>query len=305
MLELKKDGEVIKSELVLSGSAGERVSLYLDGETASLLRSRQTRSFFKVKAKERLLLLVERAGKTEQLEEISRKYYLCDCCDLEGVNLYGARKIFEVIIEVLYKYPMLRSHLCYIGSYRGYQSCVDRLCDGDAGVLKRFGMQYLCDAKIARELGKLTRQELERSCFRDREGVAMALSAFGFFDAVIINDKSFEGYGYIKTANDIRYSERIGFHPKGCDKMESVVYHEIGHVLDYMCRVSESEIFSSFYNKLSEEEIKAELSEYALSSMQEFIAEAVSEWFCSQNPRKLSVQTVKILDQAYHMREKI
>jgi hypothetical protein len=135
--------------------------------------------------------------------------------------------------------------------------------------------------------------------------VAMAFNVFGFFDAIIIDDASFRDYGYIKTANDVRYSERVGFHPRGCVGVESVVYHEIGHMLDYTCKVTSSPEFSSYCNSIHASEIKEGLSEYALSSPAEFFAEAVAEYFCSPTPREISKNCIKILDELYEKRIKL
>ena len=131
MLDFGQHGGVFKSNLVLTGASGESVTLHLDESGTSLLRSRLGRSFFKTTSKENLLEKVRDASTGRDLEKIAEKYYLCDIASLDGVNLYGAKKIFEVVIDVLYKYPMLRSQLTYIGSYEGYESAIDALCRGE------------------------------------------------------------------------------------------------------------------------------------------------------------------------------
>ena len=304
MLDFGQHGGVFKSNLVLTGASGESVTLHLDESGTSLLRSRLGRSFFKTTSKENLLEKVRDASTGGALEKIAEKYYLCDIASLDGVNLYGAKKIFEVVIDVLYKYPMLRSQLTYIGSYEGYESAIDALCRGEGEVLEKFGLKYLLSTEDAMALGRLTKADL--SGMGMAEGtVAMAFNVFGLFDAIIIDDLSFRDYGYIKTANDVRYSERSGFHPKGCTDVASVIYHEVGHMLDYTCAVSSSAEFSSYYNSISEAETRRGLSEYALTSPQEFFAEAMAECFSSENPRKISLECLKILDKLYSKRSKI
>ena len=305
MLDFDKFDGVFKSNIRLMGSGGEAVSLELDEEGTSLLRSRLSRSFFKVTGEERLICLIEDASDTGELEGIAKKYYLCDLPDLTDVNLYGAKKLLKVIATALYRYPMLRSQLCFVGTYDKYKEHIDALCLGDADALRRFGLQYLCDLDTAKKLGALIKGELEKTNSLDSASVAMAFSGFGLFDALLINNASFEGYGYIKTANDIRYSERVGFHPKGCDTVESVIFHEVGHLLDYTCEVTKSEEFSSYYNKLGEKKIKTELSEYAITSPAELFAEAVAEYYCSHTPGEIAVKTVEILDKLYLKRSKI
>lgn len=305
MLDFSKNNGIFKSSLNLSGSDGRTVTLELDEGGTSLLRSRLSRSFYKVTDINRLLSAVEGASDVSEIEKIAEKYYLCDLCDLTDLNLYGAIKIFKVIIFALYRYPMLRSQLCFIGSFEKYTEYIKSLCEGDEKTLKRFGLQYLCNTDTAGKLGELIRDDIEKNDYKGTNTVATAYSAFGLFDAVLINNGSFEGYDYIKTTNNVRYSERIGFHPKGCDVIESVIFHEVGHMLDYTCQVTKGELFSSFYEGISDEEVKEGLSEYALCSAEEFFAEAVAEFYCSSSPRKIAAETVKILDEMYKRRSKI
>ena len=49
--------------------------------------------------------------------------------------------------------------------------------------------------------------------------------------------------------NSERYKEASGeyFHPQGCNNMKGAVYHEIGHNMDYMLKLSEDEDIRKMY----------------------------------------------------------
>ncbi len=291
------DGDRVK--MTLAGKDGCKVDLLVDRADFSLLESRHKRSFFKVSRKEALIEKIEAVRDTAALEALAKKYYMCDVCELGEINLHGAIKLFKVITELLYRFPMLRSRLCYIGDFSGYKRALSALSDGDVSLVRAFGLQHLGSVESISTISRLTLDSLvEMSCV-DGECMASAISAFGLLDAMVLNPKSFGGYDYIRMINGLRENERLGFHPKGCNTAESVIYHEAGHMLDYLTSASSDCHIKGLYNSLGREKIIKELSEYASVSLDEFIAEAFCEYMSSQSPRPLSREVAQILKSAY------
>lgn len=293
------DSEGEKFSLTLCGDGGDKVVLKLNEEQATLLKSRFTRSFYVRCKKEKLLNDIDNAGSHTELEEIAQKYYLCDACGFGDINLYGVKRILKVVVEILYRYPKLRSRLCFIGTPHGMEKLLVRLENGDKDALNSFNLQYICTDENAKNLGGLIHKMLTALISEHREYIATAMSAFGLFDAVLLDNNDYDGYAYLQLISNLRRSEAVGFHPKECHTPESVVYHELGHLLDNMCGFRKDPEFESFYASLDQSDIKSGLSEYALESPAEFIAEAFAEFMCSPAPRPIAVKVVSLLDVAY------
>ena len=291
------EGETFR--LALYGADGESVVLELNEEQAALLESRAARSFYVRSPKEKLLYEIDNAGSYIELEEIARKYYLCDACGFSDINFYGAKRILKVIVEILYKYPKLRSKVCFIGTHHGMEKLLLRLEEGDKDVLDDFNLQYICTNENAKSLGKLIHKMLSALIIKHEGYVATAMSALGLFDAILLDKNDYDGYAYLQFVSELRRNEAIGFHPKGCNTPESVVYHELGHLLNDMCGLADDPDFKEYYGSLDRGEIKMGLSEYALESPAEFIAEAFAEYMCNPNPRAIAKKVGELLDAAY------
>lgn len=278
---------------------GEVIVLKLNQKQRKLIESRLTRSFFIRCKKERILQQIDDAPNYRELENIAMKYYLCDVCSFADINLYGVKRVLKVMVEVLYKYPKLRSRLCFVGTPHAMESLLVKMENGDEEVLNRFNLQYICTKENAIKLGRLMHKMLSQMILEHEEYVAMAMHAFGLFDAMLLDKNDYDGYAYLKFISNLRYSESVGFHPKGCHTPESVVYHELGHLLDYMCGLKEDDGFIDFYNGLSKSFIKKNLSEYATTSPGEFIAEAIAEYACNPTPRPIAKKVGALLDRVY------
>ncbi len=287
------------TKLTLCGINGEEAVLELDEEQEGMLRSRFSRSFYVRCKKEKILYEIENVKDGAALKALAKKYYFCDTCDFDNINLYGAKRVLKVVVEALYRYPRLRSKLCYIGSHSGFEKLLIALEEGDPAVLNQFNLQYICTGENAKKLGALVHHLLTNIMNNHEVYIASAMSAYGLFDAVLLDQNDYDGYSYLTLVSLLRKNEAVGFHPKGCHTPESVVYHELGHLLDKMCGLSEKFGFKSYYKGLSREEIRFGLSEYALVSPEEFIAEAFSEYMSNPEPRAIAAKVGALLDSAY------
>ena len=148
-------------------------------------------------------------------------------------------------------------------------------------------------------LGALAYNAMESVMHEHDSYIATAVSMFGLFDAVLLDQNDYEGYAYIKMISALRQSERDGFHPRGCASPESVVYHEIGHMLDYLCNLSQNAEMKAYVASLSSREVLDGVSQYATVSMQELIAEAFAEYTCNPSPRKIARFIGGFIDTEY------
>lgn len=73
----------------------------------------------------------------------------------------------------------------------------------------------------------------------------------------------------------------------------------MGHLLDYLCGVYEDEQLRSEYNSMSAETVKKELSDYATSSINEYIAEGYAEYMSSSSPRAVAKSIKEAIARRY------
>lgn len=283
----------------VQGVGGEQAELLLTVQQMKLLNARFSRSYLKRCRAERIIDAIENASNYRQLEEIARSYSLCDACDFADINIYGLKRVLKVVVNVLYRYPKLRSKMCYLGSPRGYNAAMERMMRGDTSVLHDFALQYICEESVARRLGVLMRNLIGSMLSHSESYIAMAIFAFGMFDAVLLDENDYEGYAYIQLVSSLRRDAASGFHPQGCWSPESVVYHELGHLIDYLCCLSEKFSLVDYVRTLSAYDVRAGLSQYATTSTQELIAEAFAEYMCNDSPRPIAQRIGQIMDAEY------
>ncbi|AGB02529.1 hypothetical protein [Methanoregula formicica] len=92
----------------------------------------------------------------------------------------------------------------------------------------------------------------------------------------------------------------IGFHPKGCNTIKSLVDHEFGHALDDLYGFSDMDEVIDRYKTLckqGQDKAKEALSVYAMKNKKEFIAEAWSEYLNNPNPRPIAKDIGRMMEQ--------
>ncbi len=285
--------------LTVYGNDGNKATLELNEKQCALIESRMNRSFYIRCRKEKILSEIDGADNYTALEDIAKKYYLCDACSFEGIDLYGVQRILKVVVETLYKYPKLRSKLCFIGTHHEFERLIVKMEQGDREVLNDFNLQYICTEENATKLGSVIHGLLTQLINDHEDYVATAMCAFGLFDAILLDKNDFAGDAYLELIKRLCINESRGFHPKGCNTPESVVYHELGHLIEDMCGLSENTEFKTYYKSLTAGDVKYGLSEYACTSPKEFIAEAFAECMCNPYPRPMAKRVGKLLDMDY------
>ena len=95
------------------------------------------------------------------------------------------------------------------------------------------------------------------------------------------------------------------FHPIGCNTIQSVLDHEIGHQLDELLGIREiDEVQALFHNKTHDALTEA-LSRYAWDNenqniYREMIAEAWAEYCNNPQPREIAKTIGEIIETEYH-----
>lgn len=117
------------------------------------------------------------------------------------------------------------------------------------------------------------------------------------FDGVVFNRTVGKDAKIFNQA--LKNSVKNGLHPVGCDTIKSVVDHELGHQFDRLLGLSSNPDFIKFYRAWSPAVIEKEVSRYATTSINEFIAECWSEYRNNPRPRKLARGVGDLIERLY------
>ena len=91
-----------------------------------------------------------------------------------------------------------------------------------------------------------------------------------------------------------------GFKTRHCRYFDSIVWHEIGHMLDYILHISKKEEFQKMLINVN---ISKEISKYAQTSIYEVVAESFAEYIKANEANELENGIVKkiglLIDREY------
>lgn len=277
-----------------------RMGFDLDDMQSELLCVRKNRRFVMRCAEERAHELVENAYSVDQLTTVVRKYGLCDVCNFTGLDMSASRVIVNCIITAMYKYPFLRGSMCYIGSKKGYMILLKNFSGYDEYTLKSLGVQHICDSNTARSVGEaMIGMVFEADRDADANVVAQAVSGVGMLDGILLDEDNFSTSRFLQIKKNLKQSVKSKFSPEGCDSVTSVIYHELGHMLDYLCDVSADKEIIEQYEKSTKHDISKALSVYAASSIREYIAEGFAEYMSNSSPRETARFIANAITRCY------
>lgn len=218
-----------------------------------------------------------------------------DFADYKGVDIQIANDWNKGLSESFNKMPELRKTINATGSTQGRYSEEVRLKYDEIIKTKQSLFQSL--GYTIEEQEKYAMRTARRFATKTPPG-AYAYSITGGrynLDGVFVSGKH-------KVAELMRLLESditAGFHPLGTGTIRSNLIHEVGHQISDMLNIFTNDQFLSMYRNLSLEDVKSGLSIYAASNKREFVAEAWSEYICSDNPRPIAKSVGDLIMKIY------
>lgn len=235
------------------------------------------------------------ATTNEELAVISERLNIADKIFLGKVDLWLAKHALSTVYRTLKKYPALRRIMNYFGTLNGFMKYKDELINNQYAI-DEAEIKYLTDEseKLALKCKEL---------FKNGNGLAAAffLTCNNYtICGIIINGKSFNHQDLLKV---LETNELLGFSPKNCKSVKSVIEHELGHMLDQFLGINTSYEFKKLLKKFTITEIGKNLSEYTILNNQidelEMVAEGYSEYCNNPNPREIASTIGQLIEKKY------
>ena len=224
----------------------------------------------------------------KQAREYARANFDCDA-DFTGLDIRAVNEMNKSIAAHIDMFPELKDNIGFIGSA---QACNTRR--------KNAWEEYYYNKNFDtyERLGKdedFKRRQAKRAAART-VGKSHGEWAWSYspeqsypdshLRGICMNKSMWTPKAYDEQIKSLKHSVETKFHPEGCDTVKSIFDHEIGHQLDSLLSIRSDSEFVAYHRRLTRENVKDGLSEYAAKNEAEFIAEAWSEYQNNQNPRE-------------------
>ena len=235
------------------------------------------------------------ARSNEELASVCRQLNIADSIFLGKVDLWLAKNALSALYRTLRKYPALRGSMHYFGTLNGFINNKISIFTKVNGIRDPDIEETMRDATDEMALDCLT--SFKNNCL----AVAIYVGTSQYsLSGIIINGKSMNQQDILKH---IEFGERLGYSPRGCNTIKSVIEHEIGHVLDQMLGINSCFEFQQILSQCSVSYLRKNLSKYCVMNntidAREVIAEAYSEYCNNPHPRELARAIGMLIDKKY------
>jgi SPP1 gp7 family putative phage head morphogenesis protein len=212
---------------------------------------------------------------------------LADIASYKGSTIDVANAWNQGVYEHLQQFPELRNNFKFIGTTQERQRVHIELRLAE---LRRQYPNYSESTLIS-----VARKEAGKT-----PGNVLAYSVNNRLTSGISVNSKFAGNDDLFAAT-LERSVKSGFHPEGCDKVKSVIDHEIAHQLDALLGVSKSKELQDIAKDViaSGKDIAKELSIYGTYDQYEFVAESWAEYRNNPIPRPVADKVGKLIEKMY------
>lgn len=213
--------------------------------------------------------------------------------NFDGLDSFMVRDILTTIKKAYERYPLLKNSIAFIyqsDDFNNYENLIR--CSN-----KEYWTKWQEFTKNSNNIISYYQEMNDKklSTFVTVNHFNKQIENMG-----LVIGSGFKNISYTKLQCMCIEDSVSGFKARHCRYFDSVVWHEIGHMLDYILHISKKEEFQKMLINVN---IKEEISKYACISIYEVLAEAFAEYVKAMEVNELEDGLVKkiglLIDREY------
>ena len=219
--------------------------------------------------------------------------------DYTGIDVRCANEWNRGLADMKSRYPEAMEQIKFVGSMQKRNELLEAELKNYTknNKLTKYVTDIINDAISDLKIkNNRTAESLQRKGLTNNEELDGVINIINKYAVISLNSNYYNDYD--KIIADRKQQVESGWKPIGCDTMKSVFDHEFGHQIDKLLGISKSKDVKEYFenNKAS---ISKNLSEYATVKVEEFIAEAWSEYNNNPKPREISKKVGKFIERSW------
>lgn len=219
-----------------------------------------------------------------ELEEYVRVVLGIPYVNFKGLNFEVGRILVTTIKEIFGKYPFLKHTLSAIGNRNYITNYLNLNWYADIETWENLDSKHLeCDSLLIDHAFAT----LVAGGGFDKRNENYLFCAFSLGDFIWSSSLK-------EITTRIQENRECGNLHKYYDSMRPLLYHEMGHLLDFVLRISELDTFIIHYEK-NYNLLKKQLSYTASLNIRDFFAEVFSYYHCGDNQNSLVNETMRLV----------
>lgn len=218
-----------------------------------------------------------------EVEEYIRNVLGIPYVNLDSFHLDVCIEIVSTLEEVFSKYPLLKGTICSIGQREDINNQINLILASD-----------IDEGWKMEDWEEIRKESNFMSCHGTKSDCHITYISLAFLERAKILNLNEQNY-------KLMWESIHSIHPEHCYDFRSSIWHEIGHIFDYVLTITARK---DFLEKLSEINVSCDISKYAATSPRETFAEAFAEYHSTNYPNDAVSSIVEIALQEYKKREK-
>ena len=219
--------------------------------------------------------------------------------DYAGIDVRCANEWNRGFAAMKNKYPEVAEQIKFVGSMqKRNELLVKELKDYiKNNKLTKYAVDIINDAINDLKIKtNRTAESLQRKGLTNNDELNGVIKIINKYAGISLNSNYYNNYDNVIAERKRQVAN--GWKSVGCDTLKSLFDHEFGHQIDKLLGISKSEDVKKYF-ETHKVAISKNLSEYATVKVEEFIAEAWSEYKNNPKPREISRRVGKFIERSW------